>query len=278
MSNYHRKSSIKDLNSSIEKSVTYQVLLFSVCILVHCAVNFPSKMTNIIFLVVACICALYLDEVAAFGEFYIAVENQNSEDITFAANLITPQYGLTDAERVYSLSTPESLRVIAGVTSPKKSDWQYGVVKRVNVHLGYNSSTQENNIALLLFSDPFKISEAVRLIPLGCRTKTYSVTTVVVDKISRSLYEEVPSEVIDNKECAKVYNQSGSTFICAVQSGGSNAIDSDNFGTGLKQKGKLIGVLIGVAGREFVDVPQLFTSIASVIDWLNEESEGALRC
>lgn len=260
--------------------MTNQVSLFPVSIVVHCVVSFPLKMADRISLVVVWICALYLNEVAAFGESYIAVEDQSSTDITFAANLITPECALTAAERVYSysLSTPRNLRVVAGVTSPKRSNWQYGHVKRIAVHPGYNSSTQENNIALLLFRHPFRLCDAVRLIPLGCRTNRYPVTTVVVDNIYPPLYEQVTSKVVDNKNCARVYKQSGSTFICAVQTGGNNAFEREDFGSGLKQKGKLIGILIGVAGYEFLDVPQLFTSIAEVIDWLYEESRGVLRC
>lgn len=254
-----------------------------ISVVVFRKVIFPLKMGHFKFFVATWMCVLWLNfhciyEVAAFGECYVLIKDVSYER-TFAGSLVTTKCVLTAAEPCYNgRSSAGSLKAMAGVTSGNERDIQTCDVDEVLIHPEWNQQSLANNVALLLLVKAFILTDAVVLIPLGCLITESPVTTVVVDNIYRPVYEEVPSMVVNSDNCAAVYNQSGQTFVCTEQKDGSNAFEREDIGSGLIQNKQLIGCLIAVAGRKYMDVPNLFTSIASVYEWISAVSNGVIKC
>lgn len=237
-------------------------------------------MGHIKFFVAAWMCVLWLNfncinEVAAFGECYVVIKD-SSYGNSFAGSLVTTKCVLTAADPCRS--SAGSLKALAGVTSGNKDHIQTCNVDEVLIHPKWNPQSMANDFALLLLVEAFRLCDTVVLIPLGCLITESSVSTVVFDNIHHPVYEEVKSELVSNSYCAAVYNQSGETCVCAEQSDGSNAFKHDDMGTGLIQNKKLIGVLIGVAGRDYMGKPNVFTSIKSVYNWIWSISSGVIKC
>lgn len=208
--------------------------------------------------------------------------------IIYSTNVI-----LTAAHCVYKRSA-KSLRVIAGTNNRAGNDGLMMPIEKILVHEKYNSSTYENNIALLMLdlelplnpisSVPIKIAERMPSIGAMATVSGWGHLSEDVgdeeeeegqdEKNLPDKLQEVEVYIVRQKDCIEKYGQDRikpSSLCAGFPGGGRDACTSDSGGP-LINDGKLIGIVSWSIGCARPDYPGVYTNVITLRQWIQKHA------
>jgi len=179
---------------------------------------------------------------------------------------------------------PSYIRVVAGSnTINDDTELGYRVIKLIP-HPGYSKTTHENDIGLIILTEPLIYSNVIRPISLANTYPVVGSKGIVTgwgknDELAETLtnlLQEVDVEIIDNGECNMKYSVNNKAIteqmLCAgSEDGGKDSCQGDSGGP-LSVNGQLVGIVswgVGCARKEF---PGVYASIPYHNEWIKQTS------
>ena len=212
------------------------------------------------------------------------------------AAVVSAIWAITAAHCLQAVSVASRLYVLGGFTDMEKWDWaQIRRVEKYYNHENFSASLYEQDIALLKLESPLLFTPNVLPVCLPApsyRGKFNSAVgkTALLSGWGRhwetgplvNQLEMVELPVIDNWECMKWYNRSGSrqyipekSFLCAgYEDGGFDACNGDSGGPLIiyraDGRAELLGIVswgigCGIAGR-----PGVYTRVGEFLPWIQK--------
>ncbi|KAK3861853.1 hypothetical protein Pcinc_032229 [Petrolisthes cinctipes] len=185
---------------------------------------------------------------------------------------------------------PKDLAVVAGdhALKAKEGSEQTRYVEKIVEHSGYNSNTQQHDLALLKLSSPLILDGlTVSPICLPSYRNGFSGYCVVAGwgKLSENgdtsdILRKVVVPVISDSRCQRSYRDIGytgpitSSMICAGYStGGKDACQGDSGGPfvcrGPDNRYHLAGIVSWGIGCARANVPGVYTEVSYYVDWIS---------
>jgi len=214
------------------------------------------------------------------------------------AALVNDRWVITAAHCTYTLDSPDGLYVIGGFLNidDKESAQIKSVIEIVN-HPNFMPQLYENDIALLKMDSPVIYTPS--LLPICLPSPSISIqpdfASNYVGEVGllsgwgrkwhggplASQLKMVALPILDNKECMRWYNRSGSrqyipksTFLCAgYEKGEKDACSGDSGGplvvTRSDGRRLLWGVVSWGIGCASKGRPGVYTRVSQFVDWIN---------
>ncbi|KAM4566415.1 transmembrane protease serine 13a [Odontesthes bonariensis] len=205
--------------------------------------------------------------------------------------LISPDFALTAAHCFPSsmASSPEDWKVYGGIVSLNGIPKPY-LVKKILLNENYNSTTNDQDIALLKLRSPVTFTDKVQpaclpafdqqfLQGTQCWTSGFGTTEAGSGTVSRDLME-VTVDIIDTRECnsRKVYGSAVTkNMICAGNlEGGKDSCQGDSGGP-LVCKGESRWYVVGITswgvGCGNKNKPGVYAKVRSLLPWIHSSMQ-----
>ncbi|XP_020495034.2 transmembrane protease serine 13a [Labrus bergylta] len=199
------------------------------------------------------------------------------------AVLISPDFVLTAAHCIPSLST-QNLKVYGGVMSLNSLPSPY-LVEKIILNHNYNSTTHDQDIALLKLKSPVVFNNKVQPVCLPafdfsfshgtrCWTSGFGVTDVDKATVSRELMEVFVS-IISTAMCNSRHGYGGAVtgnMICAgTLQGGRDSCQGDSGGPLMcesENRWYLVGITSWGDSCGLRNKPGVYTRVSSLLSWI----------
>nr|XP_033340298.1 trypsin-2-like [Megalopta genalis] len=199
-------------------------------------------------------------------------------------SLIDEYYVLTAAHCMFlngEQILPWTVAIVAGelqLDTQTKAGQRRGV-DEIYVHSEFNSSTLQNDVALLHLKVPFKLTEEITPILLAveppkadtvCQVSGWGYTAENYPVVSNDLmYVDLP--IVDTEVCAKlmvnITDMLPGMFCAGYMEGQRDACQGDS-GGGMICNGHLTGVVSGGYGCAHPQTPGIYSSVLFFEDWI----------
>jgi len=210
---------------------------------------------------------------------------KRSGSLMCGGSLVAPGYVVSAAHCEYNI--PSRLTVTVGdvtLARTESSEQVFNVVQQIP-HEQYSSSSQQNDIMIIVLSGTANLNSYVSLVTLptagvdvavGTECTVYGWgTTSSGGSISNSL-RQVTVPIISNDDCDTYpyyRNQIYPTMMCAglLNEGGKDSCQGDSGGP-LICNGSLGGVVSWGVGCAEAKYPGVYTRVSDYVDWINSHT------
>ncbi|XP_052856588.1 trypsin isoform X2 [Drosophila gunungcola] len=203
---------------------------------------------------------------------------------------VISQRVICSAAHCYAINTslplhyrdPELYVVVGGSSSIDRVDrfTQEYLVQRIIGHERYNSTTLENDIALLFLNGfiPWT-SPAVRSIPLAIDAPKEGTTCLIHGwgKVSgrqkSASLQQAPVPILKRELCQVIYKLPASQMCAGFLQGGIDACQGDSGGP-LICDGHLAGIISWGVGCADPGYPGVYTNVSNFVEWIRATNES----
>ncbi|XP_050420468.1 phenoloxidase-activating factor 2-like isoform X2 [Adelges cooleyi] len=241
---------------------------------------------------------------AQFGEFPWMVSIREEDDYTLSRNsvcggsLVHPKVVLTAAHCVYG-KNPKSLVVRAGewdtMTTNEPIPHQNIKVDKIVMHEKYDDIMAYNDIALILVSKPFKLTENIRTICLPntgfenglerCFASGWGKDSKSVIRSNQAILKKIELPIVPRSACLDELRKTRlgesfelhESFICAGGEDGKDTCDGDG-GSPLMcpipeypDKFHQSGIVSWGIGCGQNNIPGVYTNVAKFRNWIDKQ-------
>ncbi|XP_016976724.1 trypsin [Drosophila rhopaloa] len=197
---------------------------------------------------------------------------------------VISQRVICSAAHCYAINTsialhyrdPELYVVVGGSSSIDRADrfTQEYLVQRIIGHERYNSTTLENDIALLFLNGfiPWS-SRAVKAIPLAIEAPEEGTTCLihgwgkVSGKDKSASLQQAPVPILSRELCQVIYKLPTSQMCAGFLQGGIDACQGDSGGP-LICAGHLAGIISWGVGCADPGYPGVYTNVSNFLEWI----------
>merc|ERR1711944_9916 len=219
---------------------------------------------------------------------------QQYEQHICGLSLVAKRWGITAAHCVDGNSASR-LTVVFGMHDQQ---WSYGSPRRYNIkkihqHERYNqgAGTFPQDIALLEFDEDVEYNEVTQPIALdvngdydessSCIISGWGYTISGGYFQSPSILQETPTDIISNEKCKGRWGASSIyPGVVCLHTGEAGACMGDSGGPLACKNGggeyKLVGATSWGSSSCMVSMPSVYTRISYFMDWIRENSRGAI--
>ncbi|XP_045899478.1 serine protease 27-like [Micropterus dolomieu] len=159
-------------------------------------------------------------------------------------------------------------------------------VSQIIKHPNYNTTTNDNDIALLQLSSPVNFTDYIRPVCLAVNGSVFYAGTTCwvtgwgaieanISLPSPKRLQEVSVPIVSNSDCTASYGTITNNMICAgVTQGGNGSCQGDSGGPLVKNSGSVwvqAGVMSFEKGCALPNVPQGFTRVSQYQSWIKNQ-------
>ncbi|XP_076047466.1 trypsin-1-like [Oratosquilla oratoria] len=220
------------------------------------------------------------------------VKNSSKVLSPFCGGSIIDKYHILTAAHCVDSRNPGDINVVVGDHHTGKTD-ETDVTKRISVesitiHKDYDSSTLDNDIAIIKLAEPIEFQSDNKIAPVclpDAKTNYSNVEAIVSGwgalssgGSSPDSLHEVAVTTLTNDECSESYSSLTDNMICAGDpNGGKDSCQGDSGGPLVTSNGgsmQLIGIVSWGRGCALKDYPGVYTSVQKYLSWINDVTGG----
>ncbi|XP_038594587.1 testisin-like [Micropterus salmoides] len=185
-------------------------------------------------------------------------------------------------------TTPLNTRIVGGVDAPPGSwPWQTRCPRLCPKSSSYNTTTNNNDIALLKLSSPVTFTDYIRPVCLAADGSVFNNGTICwvtgwgdiqtnVSLPSPERLQEVSVHIVSNSDCNVTYGgKITNNMICAgVTQGGKDSCQGDSGGPLVTKNGSVwvqAGVVSFGGGCALPNVPDVYTRVSQYQSWIDRQ-------
>ncbi|XP_067000659.2 trypsin-1 [Anabrus simplex] len=217
-------------------------------------------------------------EKADIKDFPYQVAFLEDNDVMCGASIIGEEWALTAAHCVVGMK-PKEVTLRVGSSSYKKGGEVHKATE-LKKHKKYSDKSDDNDIALIKVSPPFKFTDKVKAIELNEKAVKGGTKAIVTGwGVTKEDNPDVPATlrkveipVVDHAKCAKMLEGITANMLCAgYEEGKKDACQGDSGGP-LAADGKLIGVVSFGEGCAEPNSPGVYTDVSKYRKWIKDNA------